>query len=411
MLKVSQMEKMPVLKPKMPKERKKKSKGRGKDQHSDTLVDVSKLDSGELQRIGKIHLTVCSPDGHRVVGFLIRRPDIAGMVKQKDVFIALDSFDVSDYGLVATRGDDSFDDAARERLHLDWEKCIIWAGMDAKTTNGRELGWVNDLSFDPRSGKIDKFFVGDGGVAGSLVGYVEIPASMLRGYDKGFMLVDPEASKLQLDGGFAAKAGESYARAKVEGKAAGKKAATAADRVVQKGAYGLGKLIGKAKHSIEEYQKEDDSETAESKPREVKSVSEPVEEPMLAAAEPVDVAEAEGQPTEANEPQVRTFVAASEAKEAADSKPNAAKKPQPAADEKPATAATPKPTEGEKPAPPATSKPVATAKPAAKKPTPKKHTAKKRTVGDEAAVAFGRGLGKMNSMFGSFVDEYKKSSK
>lgn len=408
MLKVSQMEKMPVLKPKKPKERKKKSKAKGKEQHEEGLLDVSKLDPGELQRIGKIHLTVCSPDGHRVVGFLIRRPDIAGMVKQKDVFIALDSFDVSDYGLVATRGDDSFDDAARERLHLDWEKCIIWAGMDAKTTNGRELGWVNDLSFDPHSGTIDKFFVGDGGVAGSLVGYVEIPVSMLRGYQKGFMLVDPEASKLQLDGGFAAKAGESYARAKVEGKAAGKKAATAADRVVQKGAYGLGKLIGKAKHSIEEYQKEDEPELTKSEPREVKSVSEPVEEPKLAAAEPVDVEDvpaAEGQPTEANEPRVRTFVAASEAEEACDSKPAAAEKPQPAAAQKS------QPTAAQKPATAAKPKPATTAKPAAKKSTSKKRSAKKRSAGDEAAVAFGRGLGKMNSMFGSFVDEYKKSSK
>ncbi|MGN0287477.1 MAG: PRC-barrel domain containing protein [Atopobiaceae bacterium] len=373
MLRVSQMEKLKVFKPR---------KG--------ATGDPEKLDASQLQKIGIIHLTVCSPNGRQVVGFMVRRPDIAGMVKQKDVFLARDSFAVCDYGLVATRGDDSYDDQARERLQLDWEKCIIWAGMDAKTTNGRELGWVNDFSFDAKSGNIKTFYVGDGGMASSLVGFVEVPVSMLRGYQKGFMLLDPEAAKLQLDGGFAAKAGQDYARAKIEGKKAGHKAAKAADNVVQKGAYGLGKLIGKAKRSIEAAQEEDEEEQPKVAPvQKVASVSEPVKAPAL-----------DGQQADSDdEPQLRTFVPASQVVDGAQEQPAEQSAEQ-------STAAR----EGQ-----TTSAQAEEAKPKAaansSKPAQKHKSKHKPTAGEEAARAFGRGLGRMNSMFGSFVDEYKKSSK
>ena len=61
------------------------------------------------------------------------------------------------------------------------------------------------------------------------------------------MLVKPEAADLSLNGGFAAKAGEGYARAKQSGKAVASKAGKVADDAVQKGARGLGRAIGKAK--------------------------------------------------------------------------------------------------------------------------------------------------------------------
>ncbi|MCI1318610.1 MAG: PRC-barrel domain containing protein, partial [Atopobiaceae bacterium] len=43
------------------------------------------------KRLGKVHQVVFSPNGRQVVGILISRPDVAGMVKRDDVFCALDS--------------------------------------------------------------------------------------------------------------------------------------------------------------------------------------------------------------------------------------------------------------------------------------------------------------------------------
>ncbi len=237
MLKISQLYRMRVYKPK-----------RGNPD------DPASLGKKELTQVGRIHMAVFSPNGKRVVGFMVKRPDIAGMIKQEDQFLALDSFVQGELGLVATKGKDSWDDAARKRMGLDWGHCLMWSGMDAKTTDGKELGWVSDVEFSPKTGAVSIIFVGDGGVSEKLVGNVEIPVDMLRGYSKGKMLVDPEAARLALDGGIAAKAGASYGKAKVEGKKVadkakveGKKAAEATSVVVEKGAKGLGRQIRKSK--------------------------------------------------------------------------------------------------------------------------------------------------------------------
>ena len=36
------------------------------------------------KKIGKIHFPVFTPDGTRVVGFMVSPPDVAGMIKQSD---------------------------------------------------------------------------------------------------------------------------------------------------------------------------------------------------------------------------------------------------------------------------------------------------------------------------------------
>ncbi len=209
----------------------------------------TELDTKSLSRIGQVRQVVFTPKGDRVVGLLVRRPDAVGMIKRPDAFVALDSFAMTQSGLVVTRGEDGLDQKAIERLGLDWDSCILWTGMDAKTTDGKELGWVADVEFNSDDGFVQAFYVGDGSLAESLVGDVVIPGSMLRGYQKGYMLVDPEAATLSLNGGLAAKAGEGYARAKLGGKAAASKAGKAADEAVQKGARGVGRMIGKAKKS------------------------------------------------------------------------------------------------------------------------------------------------------------------
>ncbi len=233
MLKVSQLMQIDVYRPKCASE-----------------TDPAKLGIRQLSLVGQVRQVVFTPKGDRAVGLLVRRPDVAGMVRRDDTFLALDALTVGDYGIVATKGDESFDAAARERLGLDWDTCLLWTGMDAKTTDGKELGWVADVEFYPKSGRVKAFYVGDGSVAESLVGDVVIPGEMLRGYRGGYLLVDPEAAGLSLNGGLAARAGEGYARAKLGGKEAMSKAGAAAGNAVEKGAYELGRAIGKAKRAV-----------------------------------------------------------------------------------------------------------------------------------------------------------------
>ena len=203
--------------------------------------------ANQFTRLGKVHQAVFTPDGRRVAGFLVVRPDVAGMVRRGDTFVALDALEPCDGGVRVARPDGAYDADACARLGIDWDACIIWAGMDAKTTDGKVLGYVNDASFNSRTGEVDCFMVGDGGVAQSLVGSVQIPVAMLRGYAEGFMLVDPEAAHQALSGGVAGKAGEGYARAKYQGKQAAEKAGKVAGKAVGKGSHALGRQIGRTK--------------------------------------------------------------------------------------------------------------------------------------------------------------------
>ena len=220
-------------------------------QMTGVIVYAPKGKSGKaakaFTRLGKVHLAVFTPEGTHVAGFLVMRPDVAGMVKREDVFVALDALAPCDGGVRVTGGPESYDDAARARLGLDWDQCLIWSGMDAKTTDGKQLGYVNDAVYNTKTGAVESFLVGDGGMAQQLVGSVQIPVDMLRGYEKGYMLVAPEAAHQALTGGVAGKAGESYARAKYEGKQAAAKAGKVAGEAVDKGSRALGKQIGRTK--------------------------------------------------------------------------------------------------------------------------------------------------------------------
>ena len=179
---------------------------------------------------------VFSPDGKRVVGLVVKRPDVAGMIKRADAFLAWDSFKCPDEkDIVVSRPKDGLDDAALRRLGLDWDRCIIWSGMDAKTTDGKSLGYVSDVEYDQRTGEVARFFTADGGMARALIGSFVITPDMVLGYRDGFMVVDARDRSVALDGGLAGAAGEGYARAKAGATVVGKKVGAAAGEAVGQG--------------------------------------------------------------------------------------------------------------------------------------------------------------------------------
>lgn len=202
------------------------------------------------KRIGKVHNLVFSPEGTSVVGLMVKRPDVAGMVKRDDLFVALDAVGTFEGGMLVDEAGTG--DGAAEVRGLDLDRCIIWGGMDVATRSGRQLGYVTDVQFDYGTGAVDTVYVTDGAVAASMVGSVPVPGAMLVGYSKGFMVVADEAADLALTGGLAAKAGEGLAHARIAGKEAASKAGAAAGKAVDKGSFALGRALGSARRSIAE---------------------------------------------------------------------------------------------------------------------------------------------------------------
>lgn len=199
------------------------------------------------KKIGKIHFPVFSPDGLRVVGFMVSLPDIAGMVKRPDRFVALDALDVYEGVLVAKDEKGSFDEAAAKRLSIDLDQCLIWTGMDVRTESGKKVGYCSNVEFNPRSGKVGEFVLNAGATSSMLIGDVKMPPELLRGYAKGAMVVSDEVLQLDLTGGAAAKAAEATVVIGDKVKKGAKVVDEHGSRALDTGSRALGKQLGRAK--------------------------------------------------------------------------------------------------------------------------------------------------------------------
>ena len=141
------------------------------------------------KKLGKIHFPVFTPGGTRVVGFMVRQSDIAGMIERPDRFVALDAIGVYEGAIAVDDVKDTYDAAAAKRLDINLDDCIIWVGMDVRTESGDVVGYCSDVEFKPRSGIVQAFYVTAGAASSVLVGDTQVPPTMLRGYENGAMIV------------------------------------------------------------------------------------------------------------------------------------------------------------------------------------------------------------------------------
>ena len=198
------------------------------------------------KKLGKIHFPVFTPGGTRVVGFMVRQSDIAGMIERPDRFVALDAIGVYEGAIAVDDVKDTYDAAAARRLDINLDDCIIWVGMDVRTESGDAVGYCSDV-------------VTAGAASSVLVGDTQVPPTMLRGYENGAMVVSDEVKSLGYSGGAAAKAAEASV---VVGDKVKKGAKVLDDKgsvAVDKGSRALGKQLGKTRGMFkafkDEYQK------------------------------------------------------------------------------------------------------------------------------------------------------------
>lgn len=199
------------------------------------------------KRLGKVHFAVFAPTGARLVGFMVSLPEIAAMVKRPDRFVAYDRLRIYEGVLGVDDAKDSFDRPAANRLGVDLDACFIWTGMDAVTTSGTALGYCSDVSFDPKTGAVEYFALTRGATASALLGDVRVPASYLRGYRDGFMVLDEAAASLETSGGAAAKAAEVSVVVGSKVKEGAKKFDDKAAPAVEKGTRAIGRQLGKTR--------------------------------------------------------------------------------------------------------------------------------------------------------------------
>ncbi|MDO4596697.1 MAG: PRC-barrel domain containing protein [Coriobacteriaceae bacterium] len=209
-----------------------------------------------LKKLGRVHLPVFSPDGMRVVGFMVKRPDVAGMIKQEDCFIAIDAIDIQDDQLVVADTRESYDSAAAKRLGVDLDACLVWTGMDVVTASGERLGYCSDAVCDSKTGMLQTICLTPSAASSALIGHMEMPVELLLGYRHGAMYVEDSAASLGFSGGAAAKAAEATVHVKTSVKKGAKVIDEKGSEAVEKGSRALGKRIGETGQGFKGFSEE-----------------------------------------------------------------------------------------------------------------------------------------------------------
>lgn len=238
------------------------------------------------KRIGKVRRFVFHPKEKRVVGFVVKRPDLLWMFRRKDLFVAVNGYEIEDGRIVVSNDPAATNRAACKALGVDWDACVLWVGLPVMTEDGDALGVVGSVTFDRKTGVVDSVTTDSGATANALLGKREIPASLVKGFRRGMgaalaqtgaegeeseevvlgaILVAEEARDIAVEGGLAEKAGEATAvvvdkahtavdKAKPVASAAAKKTG----EVVNKGAYATGKQIAATKGMFSGFKEEYD---------------------------------------------------------------------------------------------------------------------------------------------------------
>lgn len=234
---------------------------------------------GKEKRVGKVHHFVFHPKARRVVGFTVKRPDIAMMAHRSDLFVALDGFEIEDGHILLDSKGQSVGKAACKRMGVSWDECIMWQGLPLIAETGERCGFVGDVLFSSEDGAVRSVSVDRGKTADILLGYTDIPASLVKGFKlgvgdklnneegedflRGAIIVSPEVLSMESEGGLAERAGaasavvnDKAAKAVSKVKPVASQAAHKAGEAVNDGAYKLGVQLSKTKGMFSSFKEE-----------------------------------------------------------------------------------------------------------------------------------------------------------
>ena len=140
------------------------------------------------KRVGKVRHFVFHPKARRVVGFTVKRPDIALMAHRSDLFVALDGFEIEEGHILIDPKSSSVGKAACKHLGISWDECIMWQGLPLMTEAGDRCGFVGDVRFASADGAVKVVSVDRGKTADILLGYTDIPASLVKTAKTSFVV-------------------------------------------------------------------------------------------------------------------------------------------------------------------------------------------------------------------------------
>lgn len=237
-----------------------------------------------VKKMGRIHHFVFHPSRARLLGIMVKRPDIALMFHRKDAFIPLDGFVVIDDDIVIKESALAAGHKAAKALDFNLESCVIWIGLPVLCADGTSLGFIDEVEFDSNTGDVVSLDISDGATSKVLLGRRVIPGSLVRGFKRGMgtqlyltddddpesygcILVADEARDIEAEGGIAKKAGEAtatvtngakrtYEKVSRKVKPALSDASKAAGEAIRKGVYATGRQIARTEGMFTNFKSE-----------------------------------------------------------------------------------------------------------------------------------------------------------
>lgn len=246
-----------------------------------TLRGVKVCDTSKKNKhIGKVHTFIFHPHKRAVIGFTVKRPDVALMFHRNDLFVPFDAFEIKDGEVYIDSSHLESGKSACKKRGIVWDDCILWEGLSLVTEDGASCGHVGDVTFSLEDGSVQTLRVDKGASNKALLGVIELDASLVEGFKlgvgdklatveeqdddealRGALIVSSEALEVEAIGGVAEKAGAGYAQVAHKVKEGATRAKEAADRArpkvkdaatktedaVNKGAYKIGEQLGKTR--------------------------------------------------------------------------------------------------------------------------------------------------------------------
>jgi len=237
-----------------------------------------------LRPIGRVQEVVFHPTEQRIVGVVMRKPDILFMFKRKDRFISVEGFQIIDEKIYKSGNSKTLDKAGFKAMGLEADDCVLWIGLPILSKDGAGFGFVVDVAIDIETGEVCSVEAGAGALDNLVLGKLTIPRKMIKGFKKGIgvalalaegdeafrqtdvlgtLLVSNKVSEIVVEEGLAQKAGKKTAVvADKAGKAhavVSKKASAAAivaGTMVTDGAVATGKQIRKTKGMFSSFKDE-----------------------------------------------------------------------------------------------------------------------------------------------------------
>lgn len=252
----------------------------------------TKNDADAAKKMGRVRSCVFHPSEPRCVGFLVKRPDVALMFHRRDLFVAIDGFEMVDGVPLVSDAADATDKAACKRLGVLLDDCVLWVGLPVLCEDGTSLGLVRSVTFAAGTGEVTSIELTQGSTANVLLGKREVPTDLILGFRRGMgtqltlrgatveaedaqpemlgaILVGDQVKGLERSRGVAEKAGEATAVAahkvtstvaKVRPKvtSAASAAASTAGEAVNKGAFATGRQLKRASGMFSAFKEEFD---------------------------------------------------------------------------------------------------------------------------------------------------------